>query len=110
MTTIQSSAFEQNELASAQLSSKLLSGAQVSNDDAKDGAEDYDPSDAAEQAQAAIDHVQQIAKTHRAEMLRAAKEQFERETGAAPTQQMVRDALQTMNDSLVVAQPEAELE
>merc|ERR1719283_599374 len=54
----------------------------------------------AEELQSAIAHVQNIAKTHRTEMIRAAKEQYERETGRAPTPQMISDAMQTMKDSL----------
>merc|ERR1719411_1904148 len=54
----------------------------------------------AEELQSAIAHVQYIAKTHRTEMIRAAKEQYERETGRAPTPQMISDAMQTMKDSL----------
>jgi len=54
---------------------------------------------------------EQIAKTHRVELMEAATEQYKRETGSAPTQQMVVDAMQTRNrnDSLDAAQMDAAL-
>jgi len=71
-----------------------------------DEAELVNSAQFAEELQSAIDHVQRIAKTHRAEMIHAAKQQFERETGSAPTQRMVDDAMETMKESLVTAEPE----
>jgi len=57
----------------------------------------------AEQLESAIVHVQAIAKTHREEMIRAAKEQYERDTGRAPSQEMIDEAMAAMKESVVAA-------
>ena len=53
-----------------------------------------------QELQLAIDHVQEIAKTHRAEMIHTAKQQFIRETGSAPAQQMVEHAMETYDEGV----------